>query len=335
VLSVTTYRSLNNLGSGLHDIFSLVRAVDDLVLPVVQAVPQPESPAPGTGPLDHLFRPTLLLPPPPPPSPPPPSSTGFGVIMLSAVREGDAKKLADLMRKDPGFNVNLAVDGNGWTLLHHACSEDSSSAVIPLLLAHPDIDVNVKTNHGTTPFYFASGNGHTSCVRETLKDSRVKVNEPHDGGYTPLWWAASNGRLDIIKVWIASGREMDLGKPGDLHKTDAIGKAKEYGKTEVVTLLERFKRDAAKTRRAIRVELGWYDEAAAEIFAMVVFVSDGLLQVKDTTPSLAARFFSIAALLPLELQMVLCNRLVGSGKEIIPGKESEVAFKELARRIGS
>ena len=38
------------------------------------------------------------------------------------------------------------------------------------------------------------------------------------------------------------------------------------------------------------------------------------------------------SLLPLELQMVLCFRQVGSTKEIIPGKESEVAFKELARR---
>ena len=39
------------------------------------------------------------------------------------------------------------------------------------------------------------------------------------------------------------------------------------------------------------------------------------------------------SLLPLELQMVLCFRQVGSTKEIIPGKESEVAFKELARRL--
>jgi len=31
--------------------------------------------------------------------------------------------------------------------------------------------------------------------------------------------------------------------------------------------------------------------------------------------------------------MVLCFRQVGSPKEIIPGKESEVAFKSLARRL--
>ena len=70
------------------------------------------------------------------------------------------------------------------------------------------------------------------------------------------------------------------------------------------------------------------------MFALVVFVSDGLLEIKDTTTRTpAARFFSIARRLPLELQMMLCHRVVGSAKEIISGKDSEVAFKELARRL--
>ena len=49
---------------------------------------------------------------------------------------------------------------------------------------------------------------------------------------------------------------MDLGTPGDIYKTDAIGGAKQEGKTEVVSLLERFKSDAAKTRSEVRKELG-------------------------------------------------------------------------------
>jgi len=126
---------------------------------------------------------------------------------------------------------------------------------------------------------------------------------------------------------------MDFGKPGDVEKTDAIGGAKNKGKTEVVTLLERFKSDAAQTRYQVRVELGLLDVMAAEMFALVVFVSDGLLQINESTPSPAARFFNIATQLPLELQMVLCRRVVGSAKELIPGNESEVAFKSLARKL--
>jgi len=60
--------------------------------------------------------------------------------MLVAVREGDVKKVAELMRQDPGFDVNQE-DEDGYTLLYYAGLESSRSAVIPLLLAHPDIDV--------------------------------------------------------------------------------------------------------------------------------------------------------------------------------------------------
>ena len=82
--------------------------------------------------------------------------------MLAAVNSGDAKKLAELIRQDPGFKVNMD-HGDGQTLLHHACDSDSRSAVIPLLLAHPDIDVNVKDTSGQTPFYWACLWIHLLC----------------------------------------------------------------------------------------------------------------------------------------------------------------------------
>ena len=118
---------------------------------------------------------------------------------------------------------------------------------------------------------------------------------------------------------------MDLGKPGDFDRMDDIRGAK--------TLLERFKKNPEEIRHQVRVELGLLDDLAAEMFALMVFVSDGLLQVKNTTPSSAARFFTIVARLPLELQMMLCFRQVRSDREIIPGKESEAAFKELAGKL--
>ena len=153
--------------------------------------------------------------------------------MFAAVERGNVGELAELIRQNPGFNVNRQ-DGNERTLLNHACY-DAKGAVVPLLLAHPDIDVNLK-NNGDTPFLWACFNGHTACVRLLLKDLRVKVNEPSVNGSTPLRFAAVNGNVDTIRWWIASGREMDLGKPGDVYKTDVIGVAKIYHKTQVVTL---------------------------------------------------------------------------------------------------
>ena len=80
--------------------------------------------------------------------------------MLAAVEKGDAKELAKLMRRDPGFKVQ---DREGRTFLHHACIRDYRSAVIPLLLAHPDIDVNMKDTYAETSFYHACWNGRPSC----------------------------------------------------------------------------------------------------------------------------------------------------------------------------
>ena len=118
--------------------------------------------------------------------------------MLDAVKSGDAKKVAELIRQDPGFKVNLDL-GDGWTLLHYACYENHRSAVIPLLLAHPDIDVNLKRHDGATPFCACCYDGYTSCFRAVLKDSRVKVNEPNKDGETPRNRAALKGRLETIK----------------------------------------------------------------------------------------------------------------------------------------
>jgi len=254
-----------------------------------------------------------------------------------AVNGGKVEEVKEILRSNPNLKVNWKNEkDNDYTALIIAC-ENGHDSIVSILLAHPDINVNVKNGSGYTPFNIARVYGRISCVRLLLRDSRVNPNEPDYLGHTPLWSAAGGDHLDFIEWWIASGREMDLGKPGDVDSTDAIGRAKKEGKTEIATLLERFKSDAAQTRHAVRVELGWYDELAAKLFALVVFVSDGLLQIKDTTttPSPAARFFSIARRLPLELQMMLCFRQVGSAKEIIPGKESEVTFKELARRLWS
>ena len=81
------------------------------------------------------------------------------------------------------------------------------------------------------------------------------------------------------------------------------------------------------------------DELAAEVFALTVFLCDDLLQLKPAShqaatpdPTTAAtRFFTISAKLPMELQMILCHRAVGSMQQNILRKDSEAAFKSLAR----
>ena len=138
----------------------------------------------------------------------------------------------------------------------------------------------------------------------------------------------------MIECLVAGGR--DLGdvknKKGKDQNTDytALEIAREKMKTEVVSLLERFLVNEAQTRHELRVKFGMLDELAAEGFALTVFLCDDLLQL-ITSNSAAARFFKIASKLPMELQMMLCHRVVGSVKQNILHKDSEAAFKSLAR----
>jgi len=97
------------------------------------------------------------------------------------------------------------------------------------------------------------------------------VNEPNNNGATPLRVAAYWGRHDVIKWWIASEREMILGKPGDVDKTDAIGAAKQEKKAEVVSLLERFKSDPTKTRSEVRLQLGINGQYYSYSYLLLLF----------------------------------------------------------------
>jgi len=103
-----------------------------------------------------------------------------------------------------------------------------------------------------------------------------------------------------------------------------------------VSLLERYTTNPAQTRHEVRVKLGLLEALAAEVFASTVFLCDDLLHLKPASyPAAAAtiRFFVIASKLPMELQMILCHRAVGSMKQNIPHKDSEPSFRSLAKNL--
>ena len=175
--------------------------------------------------------------------------------LFFASNDGKVDVVKEILRNNPNLDVNWRnEEKEGKTALFAACVS-GHSAIVAILLARPNINVNLRDDYGVTPFLGAIRNEQTESICEVLKDSRVDVNEPDGEGYTPLWHVAGYFSVDTIKCWIAYGREMDLGIPGD-EKTDIIAEAKKGGQMEVVDLLERFKSDAAKTRSEVRTELG-------------------------------------------------------------------------------
>jgi len=260
---------------------------------------------------------------------------------------GYEEGVRDVLRNNPEVDVNW-TDDHRRTVLHWACI-NGKAPVVTLLLAHPAIEVNPKDFEGFTPFKKACYHGRSACVRVLLKDSRVELGAVSTSTYTPICWAACRGFDDVIKWWVASGRQVDLGEPGNpltdpvaaVKRTEPGLNARSRARAKaLLEMLGRFKEDPEETRAAVRTEIGWYEELAAEVFALVVFVSDGILRLKEggnqpaITPP-ATRFFTMTSMLPLELQMVLCYRLVGSVKEIIPRLIMEEAFKDQVRSLGA
>ena len=223
----------------------------------------------------------------------------------------------------------------------HVASFYGRTELVKLLLAHPSTDVNLKNDSGQTPLLLSCGNGQVSVVQLLLKDPRVQVAVKDNYGHTPLWLSAARGQLAIMEKLMASGRDL-----GDImEKATHWGDGKEYlviqvakrnKKTKVVAVLERFMANPARTRHELRVKLDMLGMSAAEVFAVIVFLCDGLFQLKPAlvalTPAAAAasRFFAMAERLPMELQMVLCHRVLGSRKQNVLQEESEAAFKALA-----
>ena len=74
------------------------------------------------------------------------------------------------------------------------------------------------------------------------------------------------------------------------------------------------------------------EDFAGETFATIVYYCDGYLNLVDRS-SKAGRFFSIAKKLPLELQMILCNRLHDMEGDLIPGVMREKSLKFVAKDI--
>ena len=261
-----------------------------------------------------------------------------------AAERGKVKQVKEILKDNPSLNVNWRGK-DGKTPLHLACEGDKKHCheVVPLLLAHPDINVNEKDDHGATPFWRACWSGSSRCARTMLADTRVDVLSPDKVGFTALWYTAEFGYPEVVRTWIASGREMDLGQPGN-RTTDALGNALHNGpwderktvknRKKVVLLLQMFKDNPVRARHKARYSLNYFIEMVAEFFVPMVFVSEGLLRIRpDQASSPAASFFRITSRLPVEVQMRVAHLIFRSVKWIIPQKNIDMAFRELAQSL--
>lgn len=249
-----------------------------------------------------------------------------------AVVQGRVAQVRACLAAGPKFDVNARRHMT--TPLQAACIHNHPT-IVALLLSHPDTNVNRQVNHGPTPLIEACIRGHVEVVKVLLRDPRVDVNLTYDSNIGPLEASFDSWNLEIVKRLLASDRRVSLGNGGDLFAMDVIAMARQYGNHDAVALLERYKVNPDGVRAELKRELGMREERAADFFAEAVFLCDGLLRVReDAAARRGARFLSILERIPIELQMLVASRAAGGARDVVLTRDSEPAFRRLARFFG-
>lgn len=265
-----------------------------------------------------------------------------------ACQEGHLE-VVRLLLGDPRVEPTKAGDEEDTPL--YIASQNGHVKVVSLLLADHRTRPNHPTKAGATSFYIACQEGQEAVVALLLSDPRINPNQQTNDHSTPLWFASQNGYLGVVRVILASDRIISVGVRTTWNNTTAAEQARwaaaqprrwdnvsgddpERRRANCATiaeLIDKYERDPVAVRLRLREGprvRGYY---VGPLFALVVFFADGFLRATAATPPETERFLVICSRLPLDLQMVLCNRLYGSAKSIVPGRDSEPGFRWLGR----
>jgi hypothetical protein len=285
-----------------------------------------------------------------------------------ACSEGNLELMKKLPILDPEININFS-GFQGDPPLHHACRFGRLS-VVKYLVRIPGIALNKLNNGGETPLYIACQEGREDIVAALLAHERVDINKTKYDKGTPLWVASHNGHLSVVQHLLASEKMVNSAMRNEMterQETSWMSKTaseianeiagwsasqeevvagRNFGDKEkrwncrlIADLLNSFDQDPSLVRYQLRLLPGIREPYIGEVFALMVFYSDDFLSLKiereemTTRERKAKRFFHITRALPMELQMVLCHRMFKSPKDLVLRKNSELAFKKIAKLI--
>lgn len=116
---------------------------------------------------------------------------------------------------------------------------EGSTAVIDVLLAHPDLNTEMMAPNGNTALMMAAFKGNKRAVAGLLAKGAV-IAHP---GWNALHYAAAGGDSDIIKMLLDKGAPIDAEAPG---RTTALMMAAREGKEVIVAQLLREGADARR-----------------------------------------------------------------------------------------
>ena len=118
-------------------------------------------------------------------------------------------QLSDIADKSADCHLRkelLAIDENGYSLLHILCINNSPSSIATVLkVIQKDgtnavaSAVNTPSKHGVFPLHIAALNGYDECARELIQAGAV-LSARDRNGFTPLDVASKAGHVHFVKM---------------------------------------------------------------------------------------------------------------------------------------
>ena len=121
-------------------------------------------------------------------------SNGWNALMVSAAK-GHVETTRLLL--DRAADVN-AVDIYLWSALHRAAYENRT-AIVDLLTARDDLDINLRDDHGATALHHAAANGNREMIN-LLIEAGADPASLDASGRSALAYALDRGHEDLRSV---------------------------------------------------------------------------------------------------------------------------------------
>uniref|UniRef100_A0A8C4PPF5 Euchromatic histone lysine methyltransferase 1 n=1 Tax=Equus asinus TaxID=9793 RepID=A0A8C4PPF5_EQUAS len=111
-----------------------------------------------------------------------------------------------------GANIDTCSEDQR-TPLMEAAENNHLDAVKYLLKAGALVDP--KDAEGSTCLHLAAKKGHYDVVQYLLSNGQMDVNCQDDGGWTPMIWATEYKHVDLVKLLLSKGSDINIRDNGD------------------------------------------------------------------------------------------------------------------------